>query len=358
MSSTKASQPRSTFTMAMGCLIAASLGIGPADQAAAQDLQIAELGTCSLESGELIEDCRLGYRTLGERNPEGTNAVLLTTWWGGTSEEKLSNQNYVGPEGWVDPARYFVIVVDAFGNGVSSSPSNSRTQPGTAFPKFTMRDMVRAQHRLLTEELELDRLHAVVGASMGGMQAFQWVVSYPGAVARAVAVVGSPQLTSYDLLFWETMLRGIEASQACEHCDPVGIHAPLFFLALRTPEYRIRQTSVEEFPAFLKAITDFFRADFQSQDVKSQIRAILAHDVAAVDGGSLEHAAARVSTDMLIILATRDYIVRPEPALAFAQQIDAQVVAHDSDCGHLVYLEACAGAEIAAAIRDFLEGER
>jgi len=109
-------------------------------EAAAQELQTYELDECPLENGEVIGECVIAYRTVGELNAGGTNAVLLTTWGlFGTSEQKLA---YVGPDGWVDTDRHFVIVVDAFGNGVSSSPSNSRTQPGEDFPRFTIRDMV------------------------------------------------------------------------------------------------------------------------------------------------------------------------------------------------------------------------
>ena len=72
-----------------------------------------------------------------------------------------------------------MIVADPIGNGLSTSPSNSAAQPGMRFPRFALRDMVEAQHRLLTEHLGIDRLHAVVGASMGGMQALQWAVSHP-----------------------------------------------------------------------------------------------------------------------------------------------------------------------------------
>ena len=81
--------------------------------------QFAELGTCKLESGQQIENCRLGYRTWGKLNADGSNAILFPTWFTGTSAQIAG---FVGPNALVDPAKYFVIGVDALGDGVSSSP--------------------------------------------------------------------------------------------------------------------------------------------------------------------------------------------------------------------------------------------
>lgn len=77
---------------------------------------------------------------------------------------------------YVDPAKFFVIIVDAIGNGVSVSPSNSNAHPAQRFPRFTIADMVFTQKKLVTETLGLDSLYAVAGLSMGGMQTLQWAV--------------------------------------------------------------------------------------------------------------------------------------------------------------------------------------
>lgn len=314
-----------------------------------EELRVADMGRCVLENGQAIEPCKIGFRTFGSLNAERKNAVLVPMWFTGKTEQL---QPKVGPGKLFDSTKYYIIAVDPFGNGVSSSPSNSENQPGNRFPRFTIRDMVRAQHRLLNEVLGLAHLHAIVGISMGGMQAFEWAVSYPDFADKVVSIVGSPQVTSYDLLLWEAVIRAIEVSQKCADCDPVGVYAPLIYLVLQTPEYRVKETSREEFPRFLKSITDEERQDFRPEDLKSQMRAKMAHDVASTFGDSLEQAAKRVKAEVLIIVSANDHIQRPESAAEFARLIAARIVKLNSDCGHLA--NDCEAELIAKEVNIFL----
>ena len=149
---------------------------------AGQDGQqkFAELGRCTLESGKVIEGCRVGYRTFGTLDAGGDNAVLMPTWLYGKSGDLVTLFGDAGSaQQLVDTGKFYGIAIDAFGNGVSSSPSNSTAQHAAEFPKFTLRDCVAAEYRVLTEVLHLKHLHAVVGLSMGGEQTFVWTVTHP-----------------------------------------------------------------------------------------------------------------------------------------------------------------------------------
>ena len=94
-------------------------------------LQTADLGRCELDSGKFIQPCLLSYRTYGRLNVSRTNAVFFPSWYNGRSEDLAQ---FFGPDKIVDTTRYFGVAIDALGDGVSSSASNSTTQHGAAFP--------------------------------------------------------------------------------------------------------------------------------------------------------------------------------------------------------------------------------
>jgi len=313
----------------------------------------AELGTCALESRETIEGCRIGYRTFGTLDATRSNAVLFPTWFTGTTKNLVD----VVPGKLVDTKRFYLILVDAIGNGVSSSPSNSATQARLAFPRFGIRDMVESQRRMLTEVLGITHVRAVAGISMGGMQTIQWGVTHPELVDRIVPIVASPQLTSHDLLLWTAELNALESSIAYENGNYRGrptirvvqqIHA----LALTTPAYRAAETPREAFQPFLASFEDDTAFDWN--DWHRQLEAMIAHDVGK-PYGSLDAAAKRVKAKALFVVADQDHMVSPIPARAFAKQIgaSARVAALDGRCGHLAPL--CEAKKLSALVSAFAE---
>ena len=212
--------------------------------------QFADLGHCTLDSGQTINHCRVGYRTFGTLNVAGNNAVLMPTWLNGRTEDLLS---LVGsaPSNTrlIDTTKLYVVLLDSLGDGVSSSPSNSDDeQKGVEFPAITERDMVRAEYRAVTEVLHLKHAHAVVGISLGGEQTFEWAVTYPEFFDLAVPIIGSPQLTSYDLLSHtiteDAMLADPDyaGGKYGEKQPPLRLANELLEMQLTTPQFRVEHT--------------------------------------------------------------------------------------------------------------------
>ena len=162
--------------------------------------ELVRIGDLPLESGEIIRDCEISF----VRHGDGPLTILCLTAIGSTHHRL---DYWIGAGRALDTDRYTILCVDALGNGLSSSPSNSREQPGMAFPRFTIRDMVESQWRLLTSHLHIGQIEAVVGASMGGMQALQWAVSYPAFPKKIVALTANAKSAPWTVAANETARR-------------------------------------------------------------------------------------------------------------------------------------------------------
>src|SRR5258708_2351915 len=150
--------------------------------------QFVSIGDFPLENAEHIVDCKIGYRTYGKLNAMRSNAVIYPTAGGSTTYM----MQLFGAVTEVVTTRFYLILIDALGNGVSSSPSNSISQSKILFPQFSIRDMVNTQYKMLTEKLNIHHLAAIVGGSMGALQALQWAVSYPDFMDKVVAIETTP----------------------------------------------------------------------------------------------------------------------------------------------------------------------
>jgi homoserine O-acetyltransferase len=322
--------------------------------AAAQDLQFAQLGDFKLENGQMIRDCRIGYRTFGHLDETKSNAVIFPTWAGGTTEQLKGS---IGPGKLVDSNRYFVIAVDALSNGVSSSPSNSKLQSRMRFPNFTLRDTVNTQYELVTRVLKLSHVKAVVGISMGGMQTFQWLVSYPDFMDLGVPIVGSPRLAPYDLLLWQAQLDGIMNDRSWNNGEYTvnPARSPEYEFAsllLTTPDHFNKEMTREKVLDELKKARDAKGGGFDANDKVRQVQAMMSLDVAAPYGGSLAQAASRVKAKVFVVVAKFDHVVTPGPAVEFAQLLNAKVMVLEGDCGHIA--TACEANKLNPAVDEFL----
>lgn len=319
--------------------------------------KFADLGGLKLQSGQVIRNLRLGYRAVGTLNSDQSNAVLWLPWLGGRSQDLLQ---YVGPANVVDSAKYFVILIDPIGNGVSISPSNSKVQPRLKFPQFTIRDMVESEHRLVADVLHISHLRAVIGISMGGMQVFEWLAAYPDFADLAISLSGSPQSTSYDKLQWTAQIDALELDPNWKNGNgrgPMtigfGVYSEINSMNITSPEYRAEQTPPDQFDSFLEQTRKTGLGDAAAAcDAIRQRQAIISLDIPKEFGITMEDFAKRSKTKALIFASPEDHMVNPAPALYFAAAAKAPVITLDSACGHRSFACLSIGPIVAQFLAD------
>jgi homoserine O-acetyltransferase len=318
----------------------------------AQPIQkFGKIGNFKLENGQVIKDCIIGYHTCGKLNSNRSNVILFPTWFGGSSKDLLS---LTGSRMMADSSKYFVITIDALGNGISSSPSNSKLQPNNSFPTFTIKDMVNSEYILVTKIFRLNHVFCVMGASMGGMQTFQWIVSYPDFMDRAVISVGSPKLTSNDLLLWNSELLAIKEGLNCNASEEsikntvVAIHA----LNLETPDFFVEHVKPSEFPKYLKDTENQYTKVFNPYNWMSQLCAMIDQNISEPFNDNMQEAANIVKAKVLIIASKQDRMVNPHPAIDFAKLINAETLILNNNCGHMG--TDCEMTKVGKAINKFL----
>jgi len=296
---------------------------------------MAAIGDFKLENGSVISDCQIGYRTFGQLNAAKTNGVLFPSWYGGTS--KMIEQ-LITPWRDVDTTKFCLIIVDALGDGVTTSPSTSVKQHGADFPSFSIRDMVASQYQLLTVNFGIKHLHAVMGISMGGYQTFQWGVSYPDYMSHLISIVGTPQPSSFDLVEYNIMRRIIETDTAFHNgrykVNPIIATGTMFTqLYATTPTNIIKSMSRGAAEAYMKYTETAKVHDWN--DTYYQLKALIDHDIAKPYNGSLAEAAKQVKAKMTIIVEQQDHLCNPQPAMAFSKLLPATLVVLNSDAGHM-----------------------
>ncbi|MHA7283692.1 alpha/beta fold hydrolase [Arthrobacter sp. TMS2-4] len=159
-----------------------------------------DLGRFGLVSGANLPSARLAYETHGRLDDDGSNCILLPSYYTGTSS---SYEPWIGPGRLFDPADWFIVAVNLFGNGVSTSPSRAHPDvTGADFPDVDIADNVIAQHRLLTQ-LGVQRIRLIAGWSMGALQAYEWAVRYPDLVDAILPIAGAARCSPHNAVFLE-----------------------------------------------------------------------------------------------------------------------------------------------------------
>ncbi len=165
---------------------------------------VLELGDLAVERGGTIHDARLGWQAHGRLNAAGDNAIVVPTSYTATHDDEAW---LVGPDGLLDPERWYVVIVDQFSNAVSSGAADTDDWPAVV----TAGDNVRAQHRLL-QTLGVRRLTAAYGFSMGAIMSYHWAALFPEMVERAIVVCGSARTAEHNQVFLSGLLRILEAA--------------------------------------------------------------------------------------------------------------------------------------------------
>jgi len=170
--------------------------------------ELFELGDFPLERGGTLSDAAIAFVTFGELNAAKGNAILFPTWYSGT--HKMLADVYVGSEHALNPDRYFIVLANQLGDGLSTSPHNSEgKQAMERFPALNIGDDVRAQERLLHEQFGVEQLALVVGGSMGAQQVYDWAVRFPDKVKRAAPIAGTAKVTPHNAIFVESFVEAI-----------------------------------------------------------------------------------------------------------------------------------------------------
>ncbi len=165
------------------------------------DYRIFECGDVALQSGLTYRGAKLAYQTYGRLAADRSNVIVYPTSYGA---QHFDTEWTIGPGRALDPERWFIVIPNLFGNGLSSSPSNTPPPFDRGrYPHFTLYDNVVLQERLLREVFGVERVALVVGWSMGGQQAYHWGALFPERVERIAVICGSAKTSAHNRVFIE-----------------------------------------------------------------------------------------------------------------------------------------------------------
>jgi len=321
-----------------------ALGLSPLLVSAQDVTKAGIIPDFKTSEGKLIRNCKVSYVTLGKLNANKSNAILFPSWFGGKSNDLKGFAEEI-----IDTTKYFVILVDALGNGLSSSPSNTPN-----FPDITIHDMVFAEHELLTRILKINHVYAVMGISMGGMQTFEWLASYPDFMDKALPIVGTPKQSAQDALLWETEWKIIDQAGTNAEARKKSLPAvwSLHQLNLYSPTWWAREEKAENIAGKIKKDGEGMAKTTNPENWISQIKAMLKQDIYASSGKTPLDFRKLLRAKVLVVVATQDHMVNPVSATEFAKNCQTGYLELTGDCGHMATV--CEMDKLASTAKAFL----
>ena len=309
---------------------------------------IFELGEAKLLSGEVLRSARLTYKTYGNLNSSCDNVILMPTFYTGTH---VRNEGFFGSNRAIDPNKHFIVSVDMFGNGLSSSPSNTPPpHDGPRFPLVTLWDNVACQHKLLTEHLGVKRLALVAGWSMAGCQAYQWAAQFPDMVNAILPFCSSAKTSTHNFVF----LEGVKAALcADQHWNDGDYSSPpikgLKAFARVYVGWAFSQTFYREelykklgFQTVEELFVDWENDHIENWDANNLLAKLAtwqAHDISVGPhyNNDVKKALKSIRARTIIMSCTEDLYFRHEDNAFEAQFIpNAKIIPYSSPLGHCV----------------------
>lgn len=304
------------------------------------------LGDLALVGGGVLADATIDFCTYGRLNACGDNCILLPTYYTGTDR---SYAGLIGPGRALDPAHYFIVIPNMFGNGRSRSPSHLG-MARAAFPSVDIIDNVRAQHRLLTERLGIRRLALVTGWSMGGIQAWHWAAMYPDMVSALLPVCGNARCWPLNQVF----LEGVKAALTADPVYAGGAYSQQPVNGLRAfgraycgwaysaaffREERYRELGAGSLEAFLASWEDE-HLDWDAGDLLAMLQTWITADIGKIDPiGGFAGVLSGIKARTIAMPCDRDaYFTVEEAAIEIAAVPRGELRVLSSPYGH------CAGA--------------
>ncbi len=331
------------------------------------DYSIFEAGNILLQSGRTLRNGQLAYKTYGTLNPEKSNVILYMTSF---AAHHYDVDWLIGAGKALDTEKYFVVVPNLFGNGLSSSPSNAtEPQNGERWPYFTIADNVNVQYRLLTEELGITSLELACGWSMGGLQAFQWASYYPTMVKRMAVLCGAAKCSPHNQVF----IEGVRATLTTDPAYQNGVFVQRPERALRAmgrnyAAMAMSQTFYREElwrSAGFSSLEDFLIMSWEANFLKRDANNMLTHlwawqkaNIADNDKykGDFKAALQAITAKSLLMPGTTDLYFQVEDNRLEAEQMpNARLLPIPSDWGHRAGLPS-ANVEDAEFITSALRG--